>query len=466
MQSNQKILKVLLSMSCLFLLLIVYLTYFGLFKAETIAKSSYNQRLWQKEDSVLRGKIYDRKGTVLAYSTMRNTTQTRVYPFGNVYTHIIGYNSRTYGKSQLELRYNSYLSGDNDLSAVFGIADLFKGEDKEGASIKLTIDNELQQAAQAALKNRNGAIVMINPENGEVRAMASSPTYQPDAGALEENWGGLSEDENAPFLSRATGGLYAPGSSWKIITAAAAIEHGYTDKTFKDEGKILIDGKEFNNSKKKAYGKIDLSRAFAVSSNVVFASLGHEMGESAALDIYSRFMLGKDIGFDIPLSTSKLSSKSMTKTEVSSTAIGQGKLMVTPLYMALVVGTIANDGEMMQPYLVDSAELPNGIVAYNASPKVIASPISNTTAHTVAEMMKECVLNGTGTAAKVSGLDVYGKTGTAENERLKSHDWFVGYAINHEGEKVCIAVILEYNGQGGGASCAPIAKELFTLWFK
>ncbi|MDP4132928.1 MAG: penicillin-binding transpeptidase domain-containing protein [Bacillota bacterium] len=458
MKANKKIIILLVTVSALFLSLIVYLTLFGLFKAPEIEKSVYNQRSFKREESILRGTIYDRNGEILATSEVGKEGQKRVYPYGSLYTHLIGYSSRTYGKSKLEQSFDKYLSGKDDVSTALTVVDAVSGKQKTGMDLYLTVDHKLQKYASDLLGNKNGAIIVMDPDTGAIRAMVSNPTFNPDADWLSKNWTSLTESNDSPFVARATSGLYAPGSTWKIVTACAAIEAGMENEKFKDEGKVIIGGKEYTNSKKRAYGKITLDQAFLHSSNVVFASIGDKLGQNG-MKIYDRFLLGQKINFDIPVTVSGLSGGSMSETDIASTAIGQGKLGVTPLYMLLVAASIENGGKIMQPYVVGEASR-NNITGYKCQPGTIATAVDAATAKKVKDMMKLCVQKGTGTSARVSGLDVYGKTGTAQNETDKSHDWFAGFAEAPDGNKAAICVMLEYNGQGSSSSASIAGKVL------
>ncbi len=462
---NKKIVVVLSVVLILFLTLSVYLTYFGLFSSSELEKSVYNQRLYEKEDDVLRGTIYDRNGEILAKSEKGEGGQKRIYPYGKIYTHVIGYSSRTYGRSKLELSYNDYLSGANEIGQAMNIASAMAGDKKSGFDLTLTIDNSLQRYAYDCLSGKNGSIIVMDSSSGAIRALASNPTFEPDEESLMKNWENLTKRDDAPFVARATSGLYAPGSTWKIVTATKAVNEGFTDRVYNDEGKVIIGGREYVNSKGKSYGEISLREAFLHSSNVVFASIGNEMGKDG-LSIYEKFLLGENVDFDISLENSRLSDKinSMSEADIASTAIGQGKLMVTPLYMTMVASSIANDGEMIMPYLVENAKK-GSVYAYRAKRKVVSRVTDEQTALVIRDMMRGCVKEGTGKSADVYGLDVYGKTGTAQNEKDKSHDWFIGFAENEKGEGCTVCIMLEYNGKGSSES-AYIASRIFSYWLK
>ena len=469
MTFNKKILHILVVLSMLFLSLCVYLTYFQMFKSADMVSSPYNlPRLRQQEDKVLRGSIYDRNGTVLAESVREEDQefQTRKYPYGSLYSHVIGYNSYTYGKNQLELYYNNYMSGSDGMGEVINMGNALTGGTRKGADIRLTVDHKLQKIASDGIGNRRGAAIAIDPRTGEVLAMVSKPDFDPNEDTLVTNWEDLNQREDSPLYARATSGLYNPGSTFKTVIATAAFENGMGDVSYNDEGSVIIDGKKFSNSHGASYGEIELKKAFAVSSNVVFSQLAVELGENNVRNMASRFQIGKSVDFDLPLKDSKFGySDSMSKTEVAAVGIGQGKLQVTPMNMALVAAAVANDGVMMKPYLVDQITAPNGLSIRSSSPTVLENVCSAGTANEVTELMKECVASGTGRNAKMSGITVAGKTGTAQNETGKDHAWFICFApADHP--TIAIAVMLESDGTGGGSTCAPIAKNMMEYWLR
>ncbi len=460
---NKRIILLLTFVGVLFMSMAVYLSVFGVIKADELEKTVYNQRLNDKENKVLRGKIYDFKGEVLAESKIVDGKSIREYPYGSLYTHVIGYNSEIYGKSKLELSYNDYLMGESTIVEAVNLASAVTGDTKKGMDLTLTLSHKLQNYASDVLGNKKGCIIVMDAETGKIRAMVSKPTFNPAEPYLSDGWGDLAEREDSPFLSRATGGLYAPGSTWKIITSASIIEEGLEEEVMTDEGKIIVGEREYENSKGKAFGEISLKEAFYNSSNVYFAKMGEELGKDA-LGIYDDFLLGKSIEFDFPLADSYLSDKvyKMTDADIASTSIGQGKLMVSPLYMTMVASAIANGGEMLSPYIVEKAEI-GSIIAYEGKSKIQAKPVDYETSEKIKEMMALCVEEGTGRAAFVPGLKVYGKTGTAQNETDKSHDWFVGFAENEDGESSVICVMLEYNGVGS-SEAASMAGRVLSYW--
>ncbi|MDO4562678.1 MAG: penicillin-binding transpeptidase domain-containing protein [Clostridia bacterium] len=462
MRYNNRIITLMVAICVLFLSLAVYLTYYTLAEAPKVVQSSYNRRLFEAEDKVIRGSVTDRSGTVLAKSFMEDGKQVREYTQGGLYTHTIGYSSRNYGKSALELRYNKELLYTDVVSEVFS-----PDVKQTGATLRLSADNEMTKKAASLLRGRNGSVIAIGVKTGEILCMYSNPTFDPNESKLADEWANLADDDDSPFVARATSGLYAPGSTFKTVIAAAAAENGLADFSMEDTGVVRIDGKDFKNSGEHVYGSIDLKSGFAKSSNVMFATLGVQLGESVLRDVVSRFWIGNEIEFDISTSKSRFPyDTAMSRTDMASVGIGQGKLLVTPLNMALIAQSIANGGVMMKPYLVESATLSSGGILYRARPQALTTVCSAAAADKVGELMRECVVSGTGARAALSGTAVAGKTGTAENERAdKEHAWFIGYAP-YENPTVAVAVMCEYSGSGGGSVCAPIAREILRMGLK
>ena len=464
---NRRIIHVLIFLSMLFLSIIVYLTYFEVFQKDRILTSSYNRRQWEQEDSTRRGGILDRNGVELAYSKGADSKQERVYPYGRLYSQIIGYNSREYGKSQLEAQYNNELLNIWEFSPISSLKGMLTGEQKIGNNLFLTIDHKLQKKAEQLIGGRNGAIVVIRPKTGEILAMVSKPDFDTNNAKLAQNWQEMVESPDHPFLPRATQGLYAPGSTFKVLISAAAMENGLGEDIYVDKGSVNIDGMTVSNFDSHAYGRIDMSEALAISSNVVFAQIGAELGEKNIRDITARAGMNKDIPFDLNVSTSRYPNKSMSKTELAAVGIGQGKLQVTPLFMAMIASGIANNGIVMNPYLVERVVSPSGAVIRTAQPGVFSRLMSSETAAEVAKMMQNVVKTGTGKSAAIKGISVAGKTGTAQNElsgvqKNREHAWFIGFAPVDD-PQVAVAVVLEYGGSTGGKAAAPVARELMRL---
>ena len=463
-KDGTRLLQVLVIIGVLFLILVAYLTYLEIFAKEDYINNSFNQRQWKQEENTLRGDIVDRDGELIATSYMSEGTQLREYKYGKMYAHTVGYNSKVYGKSQLELTYNKNLAGLSEMSNFTDIKATFT-EEKKGDTVHLTISHKLQEKAFSALGNRAGAVVAMNPETGEVLCMASTPSFNPESNSLSQNWDSLNSGNDSPFLNRAVNGLYAPGSIFKTIILSAALENGLENFEIEDNGVIEIGGREYHNAKSKAYGHLDLKKAFAVSSNVAFISISQELGEDIVKQYMKKFRIGEKIKFDIPVTSSRYDFKEkIYPVDLAQLSIGQWKLQVTPLQMAMMVSTIANNGVVEKPYMVKKVANSTGITVVNNRSENLGRAISSLTAKTIQDFMIEAVDNGTAGNAAVSGLKVGGKTGTAENEREgKEHAWFVGFAEEND-KKIAVAVILEYDGGSGGGSAAPVAREIFKVW--
>ena len=456
--ANNRIIKVLILISVMFLSLICYLTYIEIFQKEELVSNPYNQRQWDSELGTQRGNILDSNGVILA-----ETDTVRVYPYKGMYAHIIGYNSRTYGRINLESTYNDELLGRNRLSDLIGTSG---GE--YGYDLMLTIDHSIQSYAYQALGKNNGSIIAINPKTGEIIAMVSKPDFDPNDEKLIEKWNNLVDDANSPFLARATSGLYAPGSTFKLLTALLAVENELGDMTFEDEGSVKIGGNTFENQKVKAYGTIGLSRGFAVSSNVVFCTLGARLGGNKLADVAERFGFNNEFDFDIQYQVSSFPLDITDDAKEAALAIGQGNILATPLQMAMLTCGIANEGVIMKPYLVGSVLNIEGDVIRETKPSKLYTAADAVNTHEVVEMMVETVKTGTGTNASIWGIDVAGKTGTAENEKTvlsneDEHTWFVGFAPAYDPE-IAVVVMMEYSGGTGGGNCAPIARNIMQKY--
>lgn len=456
-KTSKRIIKMLIVYSALFISLVVYLSYFEIFQAKKIINNNYNKRQWVNEEYVLRGVIADRNGKTLASSEKVGNNQIRKYKFDNLYSHIIGYTFKEYGKAGLESFYNKELLNINK-NPIRQITDKITGPKEKGNNLILTIDHEIQSYTEKRLRGKKGAIVLMNPKNGEIYAMVSKPDFKPSI--MKEKWGEITEDKNSPLLNRATMGLYTPGSVFKIITATSALENKDIDENFVCEGSINIDGYILKDYKNKAHGKVDIKKAMIVSCNVAFGQIGLNLGEEKLEDTANKYMFNKVIPFELLTKKSIFPDKiNMTKPELAASAIGQGRILVTPLNMAMVASSIANDGKMMKPILVKEVISPKGTTIKTNISQMLSRVSSKQVANEIKEMMIDVVSIGTGKNARIKNVVVAGKTGTAENESEKEHAWFIGFAPADD-PKVAIAVVLENEGSTGGKSAAPIARDI------
>ena len=453
----KRIIVVLTAICILFISLVAYLSYFQIFKAESIKMNSYNKRLWINEERILRGSIIDRNGKILAYSEKAGEGYSRYYNYGNLYSHIIGYSYREYGKAGLELKYNNALLNINESTPLNELKNIV-APSTEGNTLKLTIDHHLQEYTRNQLKGRKGSIVTMNPKTGEIYSMVSLPDFNPST--LRENWRDIVEDVDSPFLNRATSGLYVPGSVFKVLTTVAAIETTDLDRNYECTGSTTIDGYTLKDYGGKGHGRLNLEEALVKSCNTYFADKGLAIGKDKLGEVADRFMINQEIPFDLPTKKSTFPYKEkMGKTDIAAASIGQGKVLVTPLNMAMIASAIGNKGEIVKPILVKEVISPEGKVIKINEVRVISKATSIFTANEVKNMMVESVKRGTSSKAAIKNIRVAGKTGTAQNPSGKDHAWFIGFAPADD-PKIAIAVVLEEEGSTGGAAAAPLARNI------
>lgn len=454
---SKRIIKILISLCALFIILILYISYFQIFTADKIVTSSYNKRQWINEENILRGEITDRRGTILVNSVKTEKAQTRNYKYGKIYSHIIGYSSREYGKSGIEAIYNKELLNINDSNPIGELKNILNDGESVGNNVVLAIDHEIQNYAYKLLGNRKGSIVLMNPKTGEIYSMISSPSFNPST--LKENWDEIVANEDSPLLNRATMGLYTPGSIFKVVTATAALENKNTDETYSCEGSINIDGYVLKDYKGKAHGEVDLKEALVDSCNIAFSQIGLEVGDDKLRRTAENYMLNANIPFDLRTAKSSFPEKIGSKPELGASAIGQGKILVTPLNMAMVASAVANQGDMVKPILVKEIINNKGRVLKKNKTELLSKTTSPEIAEQLKSMMIDVVDKGTGRNARIKNIKVAGKTGTAENETGKEHAWFIGFAPA-DNPIVAIAVIVENSGKTGGTEAAPIARDI------
>jgi len=457
---KKKILRVLSLMVLLNVTLVLYLSYFQIFQADKIKQSSYNKRLWANEDKVLRGSFYDRNKKVLAYSEKDEEEKiNRIYKYDHLYSHIIGYSSREYGKAGLEKSYNSYLLDEGNFFDISGVKELL---DKEsiGNDIVLTIDHDMQLKTRELLLGKKGSIITMNPKTGEIYSMISMPDF--NVNTLKDDWDKIIDDTNSPLLNRATQGLYPPGSTFKIITALSSLQNNIDNDDFTCTGSTTINGYTIRDYDSKSHGIVDMNEAFRVSCNTYFAEIAVKLGQSNILQTSEKFYFNKDFDFDLDLKKSSFPTNKMDSTELAASGIGQGKILATPLEMLMVASGIANDGNIVKPHLVSKVLTHDGILVKSNDIEILSNAGSHNDVEQIKNMMVEVVENGTGTQAKINGITVAGKTGTAENASGNNHAWFVGFAPA-EDPKIAVVVLLEEEGSTGGSKAAPIAGELIKF---
>lgn len=413
--------KSFLAIAILYGVIFVSLTYWQAFA--DLKTHPANPRYYQmfEED---RGVIYDRKGLPLATSHSEGETYARSYAEANL-SHVVGYFHPRYGMIGLERLYHEDLS--------------------RGRSLITTLDLALQSAATEALGNRVGAVVAMKPDTGEILALVSSPAV--NGNLLDANWSDYLGDERSPFLNRVTHGLYPPGSTIKSVVYGAALAQGITQPSalWEDQGSLLLQNRIIHNSGSKAHGRITTDRAFALSSNVVFAQLAISLGDRL-LEEYKSFGLGEIVPFELHNQGGHCPLKIASDYDAAQLGIGQGELLVTPLQMALLVATIANDGVMMKPYVVQ--EVRGGLrMRQITRPQSIARVWEALLAQDIQAAMVLAAQEGTARSNLDISLDYGGKTGTAQITQGQDHAWFIGFAPIARPE-VIVTVLVEHGGTG------------------
>jgi penicillin-binding protein A len=425
----------------------------------TIASKPYNPRHALLD--ARRGRILATDGSVLA-QTLGNK---RAYPLGASLAQSIGYVSARYGTSGIEDTYDRALTpadttGD-PAAQVDEIAGAFTGKSQlsHGADVVTTIVPSIQTTLYDLLsKYSRGAGVVLDPNTGAVLALASVPSYDPNG--FDQEFTELSNDPNSPLIDRAIAGLYPPGSTFKIFVAGSALDAGTVtmQSRFDDPGYLTVGDSIFHDNEGEATGNQDITNAFALSSNVDFAQIALKMGTDEFYDYLARWGVGASLDFQLPTERDSVPPKdSIVPGELAQMGFGQGALLVTPLRMALIAATIANNGTTPRPYVVRQI-VRNGSVASVTPSGSLAQPIPPEIAAEVKTMMVATVAHGLGTVAQLPGVVVAGKTGTATNPHGASHSWFVAFApADHP--RFAIAVVVENVGYGASYA-GPIVREV------
>jgi peptidoglycan glycosyltransferase len=478
------------AMLALFVVLLAQVTYIQVVASDRLADNPANAtRQLIAEYRVDRGSIVAADGkTFLAVSRKSpgELKYQRHYPQGPLYAGITGYYSVIFGRSGLEQSYNSYLSGDAPELIPQTLIDQVLGRPKRGATVVTTIDPVIQRAAAQALGNLPGGVVAIDPHTGDVKAIVANPTYDPNELASQDPkqvraaWDRLTSNPDKPLLSRAIDELYPPGSTFKLVTAAAALENGFGPDSVWPNPPVL-DLPQTTSTLENFGGEhclggasqITLAQALTISCNVVFGQVGLKLGADKLAAQAHAFGFAPDassgdVRSDIPFQEGVFPDASYFADRlpaVALSAIGQDNVAANPMQMALVASAIANGGSEMRPRLVSEIRDPSGQVVKTFSPEVFGQPISSQTAIQLTQMMVSVVQSGTGTAAQIPGVEVAGKTGTAQHgEGLPPHAWFVSFAPA-QNPRIAVAVIVLDGGSlgsdaTGGVVAAPIAKAV------
>ena len=461
----------------LLLALIINISYIQVFQASELRNQAGNQRVTLTEYSRERGPILI-SSQAIAESTATDDAlkYLREYQDGETFSAITGFYSVVYGSTGIESEENDVLAGNDSRFFVDRLQQLFANREPKGGAIRLTVNPAAQTAAMKALNGRTGAVVAIDATTGEILALASSPSFDPnvlsshDAADIQQNYEALNADPNQPLLNRPLAMTLPPGSTFKLVTAAAALESGdYTaDTELPGPKQINLPGTdvELGNWNSKSCGTDEvttLQKALEISCNTAFAWLGMELGAEAIDEQARKF--GFESEFEVPMmaAVSRFPTD-LNKPQTAMSAIGQFDVRATALQMAMVAGGIANDGVVMKPFLVSQVLGTDLAVLQSTTPSAFGRAMSNGNAKILQDMMIGVVRDGTASKARIAGLAVGGKTGTAENAPGEpAHAWFVGFAPMGESQ-IAIAVVLE-NGGGeteisGNSLAAPIAAAV------
>jgi len=455
----------------MFAVLVFYTSRWTVFDAKMLRDQPLNRRQLLEQSRIHRGLIRADDGTVLARSIkQKGGTYTRTYPTGDLFSHAVGYSFTNLGRAGLEQSRNDPLTGQrNELGSIF---DQLRGKARVGDDVFTTLDPKAQRVAFSALQGQKGAVVALEPKTGKVRVMASNPQF--DANNLPARFPVLSRQQGSPLFNRVTQAGYPPGSTFKVVTAIVALDSGkYTADSLVngDTGKV-ISGVPLSNDGGQSFGDITLTKALTFSVNTVWAQIGESLGKHTLAKYMTRLGFYAKPPLDYPAGQRRASgeygpggnllSPLSGSIDVGRMAIGEDKLAVTPLQMAMVASAVANGGKLVRPHLTDRIVDKDGRVVTEVGANVNSRVMSSTTANAVAQMMSQVVKEGTGTAAALSGVEVAGKTGTAQIDPSNNitQPWFIAFAPIKNPQIAIAATVERSNGGFGGDVAAPIAKQV------
>jgi penicillin-binding protein A len=465
---NRQIVKLFGFLLVLYALLFGFTSYWSIFDSKSLKANTANRRPLLEEQTIHRGSILAADGSVIAKSTGHGSGNNRIfvrhYPEGSLFGNPIGYSFVTQGRVGFELSHNDELVGNK--TEFLSVLDELQGHSQVGDNVQSSLDPAAQQAAVNGLAGRRGSVVAIVPSTGEVRAMVSIPEYDPNQ--VPKHFAQLNRDSSAPLFNRATQAGYPPGSTMKVVTATAALDSGELtpNSTFSGRSPITIEGVPLSNSGGEQFGTIDMTTALTNSVNTWWAQAGEKIGKDTMFKYMDRFGFDAKPRLDYP--SFQLAASGVYQgnrllgpsdaIDIGRVAIGQERLRVTPLQMAEVAATVANQGELMEPRLWSKVIDPDGRET-KLNPARQSRVMSESTASQLNTMMQSVVREGTGTAAAVSGIDVAGKTGTAEISSGVNDAWFIGFAPASD-PQIAIACIVEHTSGFGGPTCGPIFKAV------
>ena len=457
-----------------FAALVAVLAYWQVYAQKALADNPHNGLQTKRNVQSPRGVILAGDGnTVLAKSVkQKDGSYKRVYPEGSLYSDVVGYWSQKYGATGIEIGENSNLSATKQPETLDQLINQFTGGPQPGNNVTLTIDPKLQKLARDQISQSDtgkGAIVALDPKTGRVLALVSHPSYDPNN--IDERFKQLRNDPDQPFLNRATQGLYPPGSTMKAITAAAALKKGVkTTDTFNDPGSYspMGSGYAVTNYKGASYGKVTFIKALDYSINVIFAKLAvQKVGARSLYDTAQGFGFGDAYqDFPLPVTPSSMgpSPSKWDNNYLATAAFGQAQVQATPFQMAMTAATIANGGVTMEPRIVKEVRSSDGVILDKTSTSVKQEALDPKTAKTLNKMMQSVVTKGDSNTAKIQGVKVAGKTGTAETPSGDPEAWFMSYAPADD-PKIAVAVLIQ-NGGNSEKQAIPPAQKIMSEYLK
>ena len=451
----------------LFVVLIIYLAHFTATSEQDMINNSYNSRQELLLSQNYRGNIYSRDGVVLAETVLDGAqNETRVYPYGNLFSHVVGYS--TQGRMGVEALANYYLINTN-ISLSSKVENDMAGVKNPGNNVYTTLDVEMQELADNLLGLYQGAIVVTEVKTGRVLAMLSHPDFDPNE--IVEIWDSLLQDENSSVLvNRATQGLYPPGSTFKVVTALEYIRQNpdtYDQYSFYCPGYYSLGTNRINCYHGTSHGRVDFTTSLAKSCNSSFANIGMGLDRDRLRQTLDDLLFDKELPLTLRYSKSSVQiTDDIADSEMMQTSIGQGKTLITPMHLNMITCAIANDGVLMEPFFVDRVESAEGSVVKTFRPQTYGRLMTREEAKILKEMMTAVVTKGTATQLNGQAYTAAGKTGSAEFSDYDddSHGWFTGFAPAEDPE-ICVTIIVEASGTGSDYA-VPMARRLFDCYFR